>query len=117
MHEFAICEQLTHAVLEEHAKLGDGPRLLRVRVVVGALQQIVPENLRQAYDVLVSGTSAEGSVLEITSVPVRLRCGDCDSESLLGDSGFLCTCCESRDVKVVSGRELHLTSLEIDDGD
>ena len=63
MHEFSIGERIIGAVLAEIARRDPASvRLCKVRIVVGALHQIVPDYLTHAYAILSRGTVAEGSV-------------------------------------------------------
>ena len=91
MHEFAIAEALVKAVIEEmnRAGLPEGG-LARAVVVIGALQQVVPENLRQAYRILTENTPARGSELSIEAVPVRAACPACGWRGPVRDGLYLC---------------------------
>ena len=57
MHEFSIGQRIVDAVQDELGRL-DPPavRLCKTRVVVGALHQIVPDQLMSAYQLLSEGT-------------------------------------------------------------
>ena len=60
MHEVSICEGLIGAILAELDKLGPVPKkLLRVRVAVGGLRQVVPESLQFAYEAMTEKTAAK----------------------------------------------------------
>jgi hydrogenase nickel incorporation protein HypA/HybF len=89
-------------------------RLVKTRVVVGALRQVVPEHLRFAYETLSRGTVAEGSTLEIQMVPIVGRCEDCGREGLMPRAQFQCDACGSNRAAVVGGRELYVESLEVE---
>jgi hydrogenase nickel incorporation protein HypA/HybF len=78
VHEFSVAKSLVDLVLT-HAAKQDPPseRVLKARVVVGAMRQIVPDYLQFAYEVLTRGTPAEGSSLEITERTASGRCKSC----------------------------------------
>ena len=117
MHEFSICERLVGAVLEEVDKL-DGPavRVRKVHVVTGALHQIVPEYLTTAYEALTGETVLEGSELCMEVRPVVGRCCTCGWEGEITPPFFQCGACEEFNIKMLSGKELFLDRLEIDEG-
>ena len=116
MHEFSICERLVATALGDFEKLGPPPpRLTKVRVVVGRLQQIVPESLEMAFTVITRDTPIAGASLEIVSVPVRISCADCGWNGQIQEGIFQCPECGSLGVTVEAGRELYLDSLEIED--
>lgn len=85
----------------------------RVKVRVGALSGVVPEALAFAFEVMSRGGIAEGAVLEVEEVPSRIRCDDC---GVFEDTPFLvCPRC-GKLAELLSGRELEIVSMEIEDG-
>jgi hydrogenase nickel incorporation protein HypA/HybF len=113
MHELSIAEDLL-AIVERTAAEHRLARVSRLRIVVGALGNVVPEALEFAFEVAGRGTVAEGARLEIVEVPVTVRCNACQAETELEDFAFLCMACGSVDVDVVRGNELYLDSIEGD---
>ncbi len=115
MHEFAICEQLVATVLEELARMpAPAPKLLCVRIAVGGMQQVVPESMDMAFEVLTQDTPAAGARLEIRRVPVVLDCRKCGWHGEVKPNLIRCGACAAGDVQVVSGKELYLESLEVE---
>lgn len=114
MHELSICEGLLKTALAELGRQDPGARLLKVRVAVGALRQVVPESLTFAYEALSAGTRAEGSTLEIVQVPITARCRKCAWEGKIEGRLFYCGACRAPDVELLTGKELYLESMEID---
>ncbi|NOY80651.1 MAG: hydrogenase maturation nickel metallochaperone HypA [Kiritimatiellaeota bacterium] len=117
MHEFSICEQLVRVIGEELARVNsERPvHLLRARVAVGRLRQIVPENLRFAFEVLTRDTPAEGASLELREIPVTATCGGCGWHGEVEPNRFVCPECGGTNLEAHTGRELFLESLEIED--
>ena len=113
MHEFAIGEELVRAVLEEQARVTPG-RLTGVRVVVGALRQVIPQHLAFAYEVLTRDTPADESTLEIVQEPVTATCRACGWHGQLDDLPFLCPQCDALDLERHNGMELYLDRLEVE---
>ena len=119
MHEFSICEGLVDAVLKEMKALEPpADRLLRVRVVMGRLHQIVPEYLAQAFAVLTRGTLAEGAEMTMETRPVVGRCNACAWQGTVEPPFFHCGGCGALDLDVIEGKELYLDRMEVeyDDG-
>ena len=118
MHELSIAAGLVSVVAEELARLKAPAGALReARVAVGALHQIVPDTLVFAYESLVKDTPAAGSRLVLRAVPVTARCTDCGWQGELDLPIFLCGACQSGQIELITGRELHLESLEIEQDD
>ncbi len=118
MHEFSICEGLVDAVLSE-MKTVDPParRLLKARVVIGSLRQIVPDYLTFAYETITRDTPAEGSVLDIVPAPAAAKCRDCAWNGKMKKTSFQCGECGSINVDIEGGTELYLESLEVEQDD
>jgi len=118
MHEFSIAQTLVKAVIEAYDGLArPGVRLCGVRVVVGNLRQVVPDNLVAAYDALVKDTAAEGSRLDLVPAPASGRCRACGTLAQIRVPFFTCRSCGSVELDVVGGNELYLESLEIEEED
>lgn len=116
MHEISLCEGLVQSILSELDKLPTGTRLLKARVVVGALRQIVPESLQFAYETMTQENRAKGSRLELIIKPLSGRCRQCSWEGEFLERIFHCPKCESGNVELTGGKELYLDSLEIENG-
>jgi len=114
MHEFGIGEELVAAVVFELGRFSPLPRLHRVRVVVGGLRQVVPDNLAFAYEVLSRGTPAAGSELEIETLPLHGECADCGWQGEIIMPVFQCGACGAFAVRTLGGMELYLDALEIE---
>jgi len=118
MHEFSICRAIVDSVLAELEKAEHkGARLLRTSVVAGDFRQLVPDFLCNAYEILTSGTPAEGSTLEIRAAPIIGECRDCGWHGNLAVGEFWCGACESVKIDLVGGMELHLESIELETPD
>jgi hydrogenase nickel incorporation protein HypA/HybF len=111
MHELSIATQLLELVAEAAAR-HNLRRVNRLRLVIGALGNVVPEALEFAFDIAGEGTVAAGARLEIVEVPITVHCNACSAESTLEDFAFLCGACGSLDVDVLRGNELYLDSIE-----
>ncbi len=115
MHEFAICQQIVTAAVAEVERLDPQPtRVASIRVVIGALHQIVPDYLQGAYEVLTKETGLAGSALELCFLPVTVQCGDCGWIGPIDPPVFSCGQCGEFHVDVQQGQELYLDRLEVE---
>lgn len=115
MHETAIAQSLIDLMVREAESAGGG-RIAAARLVLGEMSGVDEETLRFAFDVCTRGTIAEGCRLDVERVPVRLRCRACGAEG--ADDPFLpCGTCGAVGYEMLSGRELRLASLDLDDDD
>jgi hydrogenase nickel incorporation protein HypA/HybF len=114
MHELGIAQSVIEAVQVEAAR-HPGARLSKVAVRVGELAAIDPDALRFSFDALTRETELEGLNLEIEVCPRRHRCLDCSNEFDVKDFVFACPHCSSTRNDCISGEELELAYLELDE--
>ena len=98
----------------ESARQAGASRVHTIRLRIGALSGVVPDALEFAFEVLAPGTLAEGAKLAVEHVPARFWCATCRREfeapTLFSD----CPDCHQPSGELRAGREMELTSLEID---
>ena len=113
MHELSIMESALSTALAE-ASRAEARRVRVICLQIGKLSGVVPEALQFAFEALTPGTLAEGAELAIENVPARFWCVGCtnefEAENLLAE----CPRCGSPSRELRSGREMKLTSLEIE---
>ena len=91
------------------------PRVKKIYLAVGKLSAVVTDSLRFCFGVAVQGTTLEGAELVIREVPVQVRCSGCGHEWTVAEPVFLCGNCQSTAVHLISGRELDIESIEVED--
>ncbi len=115
MHEFGIAQSLLD-IVEQEASPYRGAKITKVTVRIGRLSGAMPDALRFAFEVLRRGGAAKDSSLEIEEIPLRIRCRQCGKVATLTDPFLICPYCEDIDVEVITGRELQIKNMEIEDG-
>jgi hydrogenase nickel incorporation protein HypA/HybF len=113
MHELAVCQALIDQV-ERIAHNRGARRVLSITVSVGALSGTEARLLEHAYPLASAGTAAEGARLRVETVPVRVRCRKCRSETEAAPNRLLCGQCSDWQVDVVAGEELLLRRVEFE---
>jgi hydrogenase nickel incorporation protein HypA/HybF len=111
MHEFSIAA----AVVDTAVKHAAGRRVKVVSVRFGRLRQVVPESLELAFGVLSRETVCEDARLDWEVVEARLRCAPCAHEWVIDAPAFRCPRCGGADVAVLSGQELEVESIEVEE--
>ena len=118
MHEFALCNELVNAVLTEAAKHDYAEtRVVRVRVVIGKLRQIVPDTMKLAFESIARETAAEEAELEMVFKQICVYCEGCGWEGELSNSIFVCPQCQGRQLQLITGDELYLDQIEVEEND
>jgi hydrogenase nickel incorporation protein HypA/HybF len=111
VHEFSIAA----AVVDTAVRHAAGRRVKVVRVRFGRLRQVVPDSLAFAFGIVTRETVCEGARLEQEIVPARLRCGACETQWEIELPAFRCPDCQGADVEVLSGEELEVESIEVEE--
>ncbi len=115
MHETGIVQNIME-ILEEQAKMHNVTRIVRVGLEFGALTAVMPDAVRFAFTLLSSGGPAEGATLDITIIPLKVRCPECGAEHVMDDYQPLCPSCGSPSLKIIEGRdEMRIAFMEVDD--
>jgi hydrogenase nickel incorporation protein HypA/HybF len=114
MHETFLAARLIEQ-LEELTGEHQPCRLTRVKLRVGALQQVAPDLLHFAFDAASGGTVAEGAELQIEPAPAACRCGECGAAFEVSDWCYLCPSCESASVELQGGDEFVIETMTLEE--
>ena len=114
MHELSIATSVLEAVTIETRRY-PGCRPRRVGLRIGELAGVDPESLRFCFQALVRDTELHEIELEIQSCPRRQRCLGCRLEFTVRDYDFQCPQCGNLQTDCVSGDELELAYLEVEE--
>lgn len=116
MHELSICNALIEQV-ERIAAENGARRVARIELLIGPLSGIETDLLRRAYPLATAGTIAADAELVIETADVVVRCSQCGSDSSVAPNRLLCGECGDFRTRVVSGEEMILKRLELEDID
>ena len=75
----------------------------------------MPEILSGYYELLARGTPLEGSRLDIESVAAVARCEKCGKVFPVEEAWVVCPDCGSLGATLLSGQELNLVGVELED--
>ena len=114
MHELSVAEEII-SIANQYLPVGNNTGVLSVKVEIGKLSNILPDSLEFCYDALIGDTKLKGSKLIIEEIPVTVKCDDCGETNIIENINFQCKNCESSKVKLITGNELKVTELEIND--
>jgi len=110
----AIADSILDAVRAE-ARRFPGARISKVGVRIGELGGVDPEALSFCFEALVKGTELEPLEIDVEYCPRRHRCGACGLEYAASSAETVCPTCGAGGSEFVSGDELELAYLEVDD--
>lgn len=124
MHELSVAGGIFQAVLDALGRMEGVRSLKSVRVEVGELTFLNPEQLRFAWEVLSEQNElTRGSVMEIERIPPSGRCGSCGWEGPLQTEEdptyhfitpvFSCPSCGG-EITIVRGLETKVKNIVVD---
>jgi hydrogenase nickel incorporation protein HypA/HybF len=114
MHEMGIAAEIVRIAVESIPDEMAGSRVVRVHLKVGRLSAVVPDSLRFCFEIVAKQTPAEGAQLDIQQVAVVAQCNACDHHWEIENTVFSCPRCGSGSIDMLSGRELDIESIELE---
>ena len=113
MHELSVTQNVLDIVIE-HAERAGARRISTITLVVGELTGFVDDSIQFYFDMLSTGTLAEGAQLAIQRVPPRVRCRACGSEFEPQDLNWACPQCLAVGGDTLRGQEFRVESIEVE---
>ena len=113
MHELAITEQILNLALR-HAGEANARQVTDLHLEIGALSTIIDDSVQFYWDIISQGSLCQGAALHFHRTPARLHCQDCDQVYTLEHELTACPHCDGIHVKIISGQEFQLTSIDIE---
>ena len=95
-------------------EIKNASRIRVIRLCIGELRGIVPDCIQIYLDMLAEGTIAEGARIESETLPVKVHCLDCGRDGEITPHHLECPHCGSLRLKLLSGKEFYIKSLEVD---
>lgn len=113
MHELSVTKNLLEIALQ-HGKKAGAKKITSLHLVIGPLSSIVDESVQFYWDIIAKETMAEGAKLHFNRTECKFICLECDQEFLHNNENFCCPACGSIKVRLLSGDEFYLESIDIE---
>jgi hydrogenase nickel incorporation protein HypA/HybF len=113
MHELSVTESILEISLR-HAANAKAKRITDLYLVIGQLATIVDDSVQFYWDIISKDSPAEGAKLHFRRIPAELICGNCNTRYTLDNNTLACPECDSTNVKIVTGQEFFLESIEVE---
>ena len=114
MHEMSYMLRLADLAVrradEQHAK-----RITKITVDIGETSGVIPYYLQKYLPEAAQGTILEGAEMVTREVPVTAECADCGASYRPSrENHYSCPACGSIRAKITGGRDVVLTSIEVE---
>jgi len=113
MHELAVTESILKIAVDS-AQKAQAERVTDVYIVMGRLSSIVDDSVQFYWDTISQDTLCAGARLHFDRIPARLTCLDCGTTYTLAGELVPCPECGGSRIKVISGEEFWVDSIEIE---
>lgn len=114
MHEASIAQGILD-IVAQYIPHDRAHAVTDVRVRVGDMAGVVPASLEFCFEAIVLGTPYRSARLVLERVPVAVACDACGARIETDDRTFHCPACHSPRIELVSGTDLQVVDIEIDD--
>jgi len=85
-----------------------------IRLNVGKFSNVIPDALQFAFDSIKKGTVFEKALLFINEIELTCLCNDCNKTVVMTKHNFVCENCGSCNLTIVTGRELFIESIDVE---
>lgn len=113
MHELAVTESILK-IVEKHATEANAKKVTDIYIVIGRLSSIVNESVQFYWDIISADTICEKAHLHFERKPAKMICLNCSHQFELVNELAPCPECDSMQIKVLSGEEFRVDSIEIE---
>jgi len=114
MHEMGIASSVLDAVRKE-AAARPGSRIVKVGLRIGEWAGVDPESLRFCFEAVASSETSEAPALEIEFLARQNQCKRCGIVFALERFQIECPRCGAEVTEPVSGDELELAFVELEE--
>jgi len=116
LHELSIMGNILDIAVE-YAEKNNAKIINKINLRIGIMSDIIPEWAQTYFELVGKDTIAEKAELIIEPVYVVMKCQECKHEfgfEKANEIQYFCTKCKSTDLKLLQGRELQISSIEVD---
>ena len=113
MHELSVMMSILD-VVNKHAKMNNVKKVQKIYLKVGELADIEDKWMQHYFEYASKNSLAEDAKLEITRIPVKMKCDDCSAEfePNMKEEKIICPVCESKKHTLIEGTGYYVTDME-----
>jgi len=113
MHELSVTQSILEIALR-HAEKAGAKKILQLNLTIGQLSSIVDDSVQFYWDIVTEDTIAKDAKLNFKRIPTELLCLSCNHRYAPTEKELACPNCKSTQIKVISGQEFLLDSIDVE---
>lgn len=113
MHELSITESILSTALK-YANAQNAHHVTDIYLIIGDLSSIVDESVQFYWDMISKSTICEKAKLHFNHLKAEIECQNCKKHYFLEHDLEPCPNCSSMNIKIISGDEFRMESIEIE---
>ena len=113
VHELSITESILSTSIK-YAEEQKARLVTDIYLIIGDLSSIVDESIQFYWDMVSIGTICEKARLHFNHIKAEIECQNCNKRYLLEHDLEPCPHCSSMNIKIISGDEFQMESIEIE---
>jgi hydrogenase nickel incorporation protein HypA/HybF len=114
VHELSIAQSIVE-IVRQHVPCELEGEVRSIKIALGEHSGVVRESLEFCFEAIVNETPLEGTQLVFERVQVRSECLDCSQAFDNSEMRRTCTFCDSANLRFMSGTELRVVEVEIEE--
>ena len=113
MHELSVCQSIVQQAVDI-ARQNSAYAINKIDLAIGPLAGVNIQLLTHAFPIASAGTLAEPAILNISELPIKIKCQKCSLESDAKANRLICAHCGDWHTTLISGDEMLITSIELE---
>lgn len=114
MHELSIAHSIVD-IVRQYVQPPDLKLVRSIRLSVGEHSGVVVDSLEFSFSAITADTELKDSRLVVDRIPFVIECRSCGARSRTEWGVMRCPACGKSETTVVSGTELKVLDIELDD--
>jgi hydrogenase nickel incorporation protein HypA/HybF len=114
MHEVSIAQSVI-SIVEKSLPENNTKKVTLVYLSIGRLSGIEIEALKFAFSIIKKDSLLKDAEMVIETINGKAICNDCGKSFELSEYATPCPNCESFSLKIIEGKEMNVTHIELED--
>ncbi len=114
MHELSIAQDIL-TIIRQNVPQEELSNIENIKVKIGDMSGVVAESLEFCFMAITSETELDKATMVIEKIPFVLKCNSCQIQSTNEFGIRVCPECSSTDTTVISGLEMQVTEVELNE--